>query len=527
MASNRLTPSRRRSSVGIFAISWLLLSLLAGAWAVATPIGASPDEPAHLIKAASVVRGQFIGEGGGVHGQIVTVPEYIAFTQAQTCYAFAANTSAACIPAVPGDPAALVQVSTTAGLYNPTYYALVGWPSLIVHDDSGIYVMRIASGIIVSLFLAFAFTLIARWKRPTLPILGLVVAITPMVLFLNGTVNPNGLEISATLSAFVAVFTIVKYPEENRIAGRSAIVFVSAAVAANMRGLSLLWLAIALLSPLVLLRLNELRKLLAKRPVQLAIVGTALAVGAAAAWLFSSNSLGAAVESSGPVVAGPGVGRSPIVGFALTLLSTFYYAKGMVGIFGWLDTPAPDFVYFTWAVIAGGLILLSFVILRRRPLALIAGLTLAVVVLPPFVQGSYITLGGIIWQGRYLLPVFVCLMVAATSCLSDRISISTVSMNRVLFFILGLWSIAQFQSFATALRRYAVGLDATWPKLLHPHWEPPGGLWLLLGAFAVLLLASVIGVFLFHRRSRETLDGSTDDDHSEVVVNGEQSRTQV
>ncbi|MEO5832402.1 MAG: hypothetical protein ABIR83_03405, partial [Nakamurella sp.] len=42
--------------------SFVLLGLVTGLWSLASPLMAGLDEPAHLIKAASVVRGQLLGQ---------------------------------------------------------------------------------------------------------------------------------------------------------------------------------------------------------------------------------------------------------------------------------------------------------------------------------------------------------------------------------------------------------------------------------------------------------------------------------
>ena len=67
-----------RARWGVFAGAWIALALLASAWAIASPISSGPDEPAHLIKAASVVRGELVGPQGS-YGNEVTVPKYVAW----------------------------------------------------------------------------------------------------------------------------------------------------------------------------------------------------------------------------------------------------------------------------------------------------------------------------------------------------------------------------------------------------------------------------------------------------------------
>ncbi|MBC7761016.1 MAG: DUF2142 domain-containing protein [Candidatus Saccharibacteria bacterium] len=495
----KTSPIARR--VKTFAASWAFLAVVATLWALATPIGAAPDEPAHLIKAASVVRGEFIGERVP-GGNMVRVPEYIAFSFDQTCYAFHPDVSADCMKAVPGDTDRTVDARTTAGLYNPLYYALIGWPSLLFGDSSGILAMRIVSAILETLFFAISFALISSWHRATIPLVGFAVAVTPMTLFLAGTVNPNSLEISATVAAFVGLWTVLRSASSNAMPLHLSIVFVAASIAANMRGLSLLWLALALGTPLLASKRDALRSLWRQRGTRLAVAGIVITAAAAAAWVISTNSLGAATSEPGAVSNVPGAGSSPWSGFVWTLSSTFEYAKGIVGVFGWLDTPAPDFVYFCWAALAGGLLIVCATVLRGRAALPTLALGSGVLLLPAILQAYYIHAGGIIWQGRYILPLFVCLTVAAGIALSEVVPVNRRLSMRIFASVLALWGLAQFASFATALKRYAVGADADWAALLHPNWVPPLGIGVLLGCFAALIALGIVAFLLWWRADR-------------------------
>ena len=91
--------------------------LLSAVWAIASPIGAGPDEPAHIIKAAAVARGQLVGTGIG--GGRVEIPEYLVATQARTCFAFRADATADCARRAGHGGTNDATGNTTAGLYNP------------------------------------------------------------------------------------------------------------------------------------------------------------------------------------------------------------------------------------------------------------------------------------------------------------------------------------------------------------------------------------------------------------------------
>ena len=485
-----------------FLIIWALLSLMTALWSLATPIGAAPDEPAHFIKAASVARGQWIGEQSPI-GSVVRVPAYVAFTQSVTCFAFHDEVTADCSPRETGDPGATTTAATTAGLYNPVYYALVGWPSLIFHDQSGLYVMRMVGGLLSSLFLALAAVQLLALRRPTIPLLAFAVAVTPMLIFLGSAVNPNALESAAVLSCFVTVFMVVRHPDPSLLPARSVTLMVSAAVALTMRGLSPLWVAIVLVAPLLLLSRDSGRALLRSRWVR----ATAIVVGAVALfaviWILATNSLSATYSASASQA--PGIGASPLQGFLFILFGTFGYAQGLVGVFGWLDTPAPIGVFFAWSAFVGVLLLLGAMVLRGRARLLMLLLLLAMVLLPPALQAVYIHSGGIIWQGRYALPLFLCLVLALGLLLGEAIPDLDWRMQRILVVAVTVtWAFCQVYSFGTALRRYSVGLTGDLTGMVaHPAWSPPGGILALISLFT---LVCVIAAVVFARRAIGTAE---------------------
>jgi hypothetical protein len=306
------------------------------------------------------------------------------------------------------------------------------------------------------------------------------------------------------------VLSIVLRPDPALLSRRAALVAVSAVVAANTRGLSPLWVAIALLAPLLLVGWPTVSRLLRQRAIQVAIavvvVGTVLAV----AWTLLSGSLGAPVAQPGHAVAGSRVGDSPLVGFMQVFVGTFDYGQGIVGVFGWLDTPAPSAVFFIWSGFIGALVMLSLVILRGRAFRVALGLVLALVFLPPLLQAAYIRGGGIIWQGRYTLPLFVCVMTGAAVLLADRLpELGRRSRAVLASLTAAAWFLGQVLSFVYTLKRYAIGSGSgSWKALLiSPAWAPPGGVPL---AVALSVVAFGAGAVLFVRLALTTTgDGST------------------
>ncbi len=501
------------STTRVFLVFWALLSALSAVWALATPVSGSPDEPAHIVRAASVVRGELVGTPSR-DGHVVTVPRYIADTQRETCFAFHPRVTANCPFHDDRDPAGLTTGTTTAGLYNPLYYYAVGWPSLLFGTDAGIYAMRIVSGILSSLFAALA--LLVLWRRNASPflVLGFAIAVTPLVLFLDASVNPNGLEATATLAVFAGVLSIVRAPAGAPIGRAAAVVAVSGFIAVNARGLSPLWVLLALALPLVLLNGRSFLALLRRRAVWITAAVIVLGTVAAAGWTLGSNSLLNAVDNPDSTPQHfAGVGVNPLSGFFITLERTVEYAHGVIGLFGWLDTPAPPEVFFVWTALIGSLLLAAFALLRSRRL-LLAGLLLGCfVLLPPIIQGVYITGGGVIWQGRYNLPLFLCLIVGFAVLLGERVVFSAraTAWRRLAWIVVVAIAAGQFYAFENTLRRYAVGDGGSLKAFLlgTSPWAPPGGVLLLLLLFAALAAGGAwlaLGSVLRARSLPETVD---------------------
>ena len=478
----------------VFVVTWLLFSALSALWAVATPLGASPDEPAHLIKAASVVRGSFNNVDKGT-GAEVDVPLYIAWTHAQTCTAFNAETSAACITDPPGDgdDAEIVDSTTTAGKYNPVYYLLVGAPSLVFTDATGIYAMRILSGVLVSVFLALTAMVLAGWTRRTIPVIAFGAATTPMLLFLSGSVNPNALEVVATLAAFTAVTAVIVRPDPALLAQRATIIAVAGVLAANTRAISPLWVAIALLVPFILASRPQVLALVRTRAV--IVSASVVVVGAIAAllWLRLTNTVSTSAEAGGEASDVPYAGSSPLLGFAVMIQRFGQHLHEMIGIFGWLDTAAPMEVYALWGLLFGSLVIWAVALLRGRALIFAAVLIVLVPIVPALIQAAFISSGGWIWQGRYALPVLVIALVGLGIVLADRVTDLSRRTTVILTTIAAaIWVFGQVLSYTASMQRYSVGASGSWfAMVLSPLWQPPGGVVLLLVLFAIV--AAVAG----------------------------------
>ncbi len=484
-----------------FSAIWVLLSIVAAMWSLGTPLTTGPDEPSHFVKAAAVVHGQLAGRPSA-EGMVVQVPAYVAYTPAQTCTAYNPDQTANCGPATPEPTGLIMEGTTTAGSYNPLYYALVGWPTLLFSDQTGLYAMRIVSGVIASAFLALGFMMLRSWRRRVLPPLGALVAVTPMVLYMNGVVNPSSLEIAGTFAAFIALLGIVVDPRPGLVTERMIILTLGAAVACSTRSISPLWIALLLLIPLLLLSRQAIVALLRHRAVWVGVSIVALVAASGVAWTVLSSSLTLASPENAGTTVYDNVGASPVFGFIKMIMLTVNLGQQMVGILGWFDTLLPLPVYFTWSALIGSLGITAAVILRGRRAVMSLALFALLILGPAVVQAIYITGGGFIWQGRYTLPLFVCAVVG----IATVVSLTWTSLDHRLVVRLGiivgtLWVAAQILSYLQAIRRYSVGASGSYQAIFTaPAWSPPLGAATLI---AIALAALALTVFLVVRKTAE------------------------
>lgn len=477
-----------------FVPSFLVLFVLSLSWVFASPIGAVPDEPAHSIKAAAVARGQLLGTQTGTDGPLlaVEVPRYVRQVDAMSCFARELDKTPNCAEPIDGNPDDIVTAVTTAGLYNPVYYAIVGWPSLATSGVKAIYVMRICSALLSCLFLAAAFGAVSLLARRKWALVTLSVAITPMVLFLNGAVNPNSLEYATTAAIAANLLLLLERSSDRLPLVPIVVTTAAAALLANTKALSLLWLLVVVGAVMITATPRQLQRLATNRAVLAGAAFIAVSCVLAIMWILRHDSL-----SSRPF---EGAGLSPADGAEIMLDKTFTHMIGWIGQFGWLELNAPVAVVSFWMgiIFAVSMGVLFFTRGRARTAALL--LALALVGLPVILQAQIINEQGIIWQGRYILAVFVPFMLLAGVAL-DRSASGPIPRTgrRALTIVLGMVFVAQVTTFVWVLRRYTTGLalDVRWIEMVvDPQWQPPLG---TLAVLAVFTVVSAVGALLLRR----------------------------
>ncbi|MEU2389880.1 DUF2142 domain-containing protein [Streptomyces sp. NPDC007369] len=497
-ALKRAADRAARTPKRLWATAFALFFALSASWSLATPLGGSPDEHAHFIRAAAVARGQLGGPEvmvphvvAGIEGHFaetgVRLPQWYAELPTQhDCYAWQEDEPASCAPAV-GQSEKTVQVTTAAGRYHPAYYLATGWPSLLAKGPNALYLMRLVSAALCSALLAGAVVTAAEWRRRSVALLGVFAAVTPMALYMGGMVNPSGGEIAAGVLVWTALLSILMAPDRQLLNRRLARVGIGGLVLINIRPLGLIWFAGAVFFALLLQQRGVLGPVLRSKAlwVWTGLLGAATAGALLWAGAHPDNS----VINTPKTLTMKEAARQ-------TFGNTETYVHQMLGYFGWLDTPAPAFTWLVWLGVLAVLVALGLVYGRGRHVVALLGMLVAVVVVPVVAQALQAEKLGMVWQGRYLLPFAVGLPLMAVMTAASRSLEGPhggFPWRRLTGFAVAGLALANAAAFFWTLRRFAVGTSGPWVPFA-AHWAPPGGwaLWTAVytaAAFALVLPA--------------------------------------
>jgi hypothetical protein len=462
------------------------------AWALATPLGAAPDEPAQVVKAAATVRGEFTGIPAPNEPAAVRefrVPAvFDSLYNLPICYQFKPTVPAGCAPHV-ASSSHIITSTSYVGRYPPLYYAAVGIPTLFMHSESAVYAMRIVSALLDALLLSLALTIATLRCRSTMLFEGIAIAVTPLVIFLAGVVNPSGFEIAAAICAWTSGLALVRNDPARPPRGVVVAFAVSGCLLELTRGLSVLWLAL-IVATLACLEPRTCAGLLRNRSMRVG-VGILGAVGVIAlGFVVKAQSLKVLPSSAYPPFHGSFV---VLTDHVLGLFSG--YAHQAIGVFGWLDTPSPLLTTVVWTALIGFIVIAGIAASTRRERAVLIGLiTAACIVTVGLIEWNAGT-SGITWQARDGFPFYAGIPLVAGAIVPKRSMtiLGETAKSHVTGVVAVAVGICQFGDFLWALRRYTVGLGPTVNVFHHVvgGWSPPLGTPLMVvgGGVAVVLYA--------------------------------------
>lgn len=379
----------------------LLLAAVSATWALVNPLASVPDEPAHVMYAAAVVRGDF---GSGPIGVIVHIPAKLSTDLAIGCTAFHPEIPLWKCPAVPPTGDVIVVAQSTAGGRPPLYYALVGWVSYLPFlSTTGTWMlMRLLSVAVGVSLIGLPFWLI-RFRRPGWLVLGVLGAFTPLVGFFLGSVNPSSLEIAAAIGMCVAaagLFGAGPGTTRDEMNRRAAALAVTSAVLVLARPFTYAELA-GLLLTFALLTPRASRGAASTHLGLLARWALVPLVAIVAALVFAR--LHPFVETPNQ----PSV--RALLGYVFDMFPTLPgYLIENVGIYGWRDYALPEGLKWLGIALPGTLLLVGFAAGRRLQRLGLLVLTVGATVVAPLAVGVLVFKDvWIAYQGRYSMALIV------------------------------------------------------------------------------------------------------------------------
>jgi hypothetical protein len=478
---------------------WLLFSALGGVWALASPVFSIPDEPAHAIYSAAAVRGELWEEGEGLRTPVEVPAEYADAGDIPTCYAFQPEAPAGCSGAF-DDESGSAEVFSSAGRYPPVYYLYAGLGSLVAGGAEAVYLMRALTVVAVGALLASAACSVLDQRRRGYTLLGLALAMTPMLFFFAGSVNPQAPEIAAAILLWVsgaALLHALNVDPDIRLRLPTPLVrrvLVAVLVLTVVRPLSLFWLALIVTCLVVAFgSIPALRGLLASTGVRIGVGLAALSAGITLFWILARDSL---LQQDVPIFADTSLPRAVLI--SVGKLDTEY--QEMIGVFGWRDTLSPGVAYVLFSLLLGALLVIATTRASRRQLLTVAGLAGAVLVLPPVLELREYQSSAFAWQGRYTLPIAVGVPlllgfladVRAGRTREDGFRSGALQdARRVPVLFAGALVIIHVAGFVGALNRNMHGVSGFW-FVDPPGWVPPAPDVVLIGAHAAVCVALAV-----------------------------------
>ena len=432
------------------------------AWALASPLGASPDDDFHLV---SIWCGDGVRTGicePGTSAENRLVPE--ALKDASFCYAHHPDVSAACqedtFDLAP-TPTIVTDRGNFVGAYPPVYYAVMGF--FVTPDILGSAVLMRALNALIFVGLVTAlFALLPRARRPAL-IWGWLVTTVPLGLFLIASNNPSSWAITGVGVAWIALLGYFETTGRRSVA-LGSIFALATVMAAGARGDSALYVGLAILVVLVItFRREKQFALRAILPIVMGVIAGLLFLSARQ----TQSGLNGFSGTAGAVAAA-GDPLSLIVANLLNIPSLWAAVLGYWGL-GWLDTAMPAVVTFGSIACFVAVIFAGLAVMWWRKAIVLAVVGVVLWLLPAWVLYRGGDSVGQEVQPRYLLPLIVLFAGFALLSVGAR-SIKFTLAQRVL--LVGTLSVVQMIALYVNMRRYIQGDGGSggWNLDVNPEW---------------------------------------------------------
>nr|WP_275941256.1 DUF2142 domain-containing protein [Planosporangium flavigriseum] len=434
--------------------------MISAAWALALPVNGTYDEKHHIVRAYAVAAGHWLPDGPASDGTTFgsegfDVPASLLPGNVDCAVGAKRRGPASCQTPVAGGQ--LVRTPSAAARYSPVYYLPVGLPLLAMPDGTGILIARLVSALMSALLLAAAATTAVRLGNRVL-VAAVALVATPMAMNLGGSVNPNGLEISAGVLLFVALSALLNGPVTRRLL---VLAGVAAAILLTVRQLGPVLLAVDVAACAVVAGRARLTALARSRSARSILGGcTALGVVLAGAWLAVSGGADAAFVPQRVV-------HGDLAPHIVTDRVPFY-VRQVVGQFGYGETTLSPYAICLWYLLCLAVVVPALVRGGRRLRLTIAGLGVFCLAMLVALDWHFAPLSGWFSHGRYAMPTGVGIVLLAALARPVRRPHWLPAALVVATLPVHLYALAR------VMTRFSSGMDAS----LNPFaggWHPAGG----------------------------------------------------
>jgi len=451
------------------------------AWALASPVGASPDEDYHLT---STWCGHGLRAGVCEIGTDPTTRRVSASLLEAPCFAFKADVSASCQgPGFSGPQGELVQTNrgNFKGDYPPVFYFFT---SLFVGNDISFSViaMRFANAALFVLMIAATYVASSPGLRRPL-LLGTAITMVPLGMFIVPSINPSSWAVLSAATLAVSVLGYLTTDERPRRLVLGVLAAIALIIGAGARADAAMYAVIAIGAALILsVRRGGGYLRRAVYPVVLAVIATG-------AYLSTGQSSAVEGGSVQPLSLGA-IGR-----VLIDVPDLWVGALGRWGL-GWLDTTMPALVWVSACAIFAGMLYVAVSGAGRRRGIAVGAVALALWIVPAYVQYLAAAPVGTGVQPRYILPLLTILAVIALARI-DGMAFRLATGQR--WIMVAALSVVNAVALFYNLRRYITGTDVHSFNLdARGEWwwgipVPP------LGVLAVGALAFAVGLVLLSR----------------------------
>ncbi|WP_323508369.1 DUF2142 domain-containing protein [Cryobacterium sp. 10I1] len=414
-------------------------------WAVASPVGASPDDDYHLnsIWCGDGIREGLCAPGPTDDERVVPVP-----LAASPCFALKPNLSASCQKdglTSGGYASVATKRGNWTGDYPPLFYAVMG--AFAGQDiPLSVILMRVFNAVLfVGITTALYFLLPFR-RRPILA-WSLAITLVPLGMFLIPSTNPSSWALISAGTLWIALLGFFESSGQRRL-GLGLLATLATVIGAAARADAAIY-AILAIGVVVMLSARRERRFIVSLALPIALV-------LIAGYFYLSSGQSSIVESG--LVSGNVRGDWKQLLFVniLNVPTLWAGALGFWGI-GWQDTVLPSVVWVSTIAVFSALVFTGMRTMGRRKGLATAGIFGAMWAIPTYVLVRSHAYVGEQFQPRYILPLMILL--AGLALFNSNGRVLKLARFQTILVVVAL-SLANSVALHFNIRRYVTGADA-------------------------------------------------------------------